>query len=134
MIVLLHSILSLFLSYDDYCALGIMSIRCNSKLRWLDLLAYFGFENIVNIADETKNPTKTIPKALVIPIIATAVSYMLVAISTSALVGWKELSLSEAPLAFTAEKVFGNQREIILSLIALFATSNTAPMMLIQLL
>jgi APA family basic amino acid/polyamine antiporter len=98
----------------------------------LIFFAYFGFENIVNIADETKNPTRTIPKALLVSIIATTVIYILVALSTSALVGWKELSLSEVPLALAAEKAFGNQGVIMLSLIALFATANTALMMLIS--
>jgi APA family basic amino acid/polyamine antiporter len=65
----------------------------------LTFFAYFGFENIVNIADETKNPSKTIPMALLVSIISTTIIYILVALCTSALVGWKELSLSEAPLA-----------------------------------
>ncbi len=79
----------------------------------LIFFAYFGFENIVNIADETKNPTNTIPKALLISIISTTVIYILVALSTSALVGWKELSLSEAPLALAADKALGNQGVIL---------------------
>jgi basic amino acid/polyamine antiporter, APA family len=98
----------------------------------LIFFAYFGFENIVNIADETRNPARTIPKALLVSIIATTIIYILVALSTSALVGWKELSLSDAPLALAAEKAFGNQGVVMLSLIALFATSNTALMMLIS--
>ena len=98
----------------------------------LIFFAYYGFENIVNIADETKNPAKVIPKALLISIIVTTVFYILVAVSTSALVGWKELSLSEAPLSLAAEKAFGRLGVFILSFIALFATSNTALMMLIS--
>ena len=66
----------------------------------LIFFAYFGFENIVNIADETKNPSRTIPKALLISIVTTTVIYILVALSTTALVGWKELSLSQAPDSF----------------------------------
>ena len=98
----------------------------------LIFFAYYGFENIVNIADETKNPVRVIPKALLISIAVTTALYILVAITTSALVGWKALSLSEAPLSLAAEKAFGAQGVIILSLIALFATSNTALMMLIS--
>jgi APA family basic amino acid/polyamine antiporter len=98
----------------------------------LIFFAYYGFENIVNIADETKNPAKVIPKALLISIAVTSAIYILVAISTSALVGWKAMSLSEAPLSLAAEKAFGGQGIIILSFIALFATSNTALMMLIS--
>jgi APA family basic amino acid/polyamine antiporter len=98
----------------------------------LIFFAYYGFENIVNIADETKNPAKGIPKALLISIAVTTAFYILVAISTSALVGWKGLSLYEAPLSLAAEKAFDGQGVIILSLIALFATSNIALMMLIS--
>ncbi|HKG88649.1 MAG TPA: APC family permease, partial [Nitrososphaeraceae archaeon] len=98
----------------------------------LIFFAYYGFENIVNIADETKNPVKVIPKALLISIAVTSAIYILVAISTSALVEWKAMSLSEAPLSLAAEKAFGGQGIIILSFIALFATSNTALMMLIS--
>jgi APA family basic amino acid/polyamine antiporter len=98
----------------------------------LIFFAYYGFENIVNIADETKNPARVIPKALLISIAVTTAFYILIAVTASALVGWKALSLSEAPLSLAAEKAFGEQGIIILSLIALFATSNTALMMLIS--
>jgi basic amino acid/polyamine antiporter, APA family len=98
----------------------------------LVFFAYYGFENIVNIADETKNPVRVIPKALLISIAVTTALYILVAISTSALVGWKGLSLTEAPLSLAAERALGGQGVIILSTIALFATSNTALMMLIS--
>ena len=98
----------------------------------LIFFAYYGFENIVNIADETRNPARIIPMAILISIAFATILYILVAISTSALVGWKGLSLSEAPLSLGAEKVFSGRGVIILSLIALFATSNTALMMLVS--
>ena len=98
----------------------------------LIFFAFFGFENIVNIADETKIPNKTIPKALLITIIVTIVIYILVAISAISLVGWHDLYLSEAPLATAAKKASGTLGIFILSIIALFATSNTVLMMLIS--
>lgn len=57
--------------------------------------------------------------------------YILVAISALDLVGWKELSLSDAPLATAAGKAFGDRNTLMLSIIALFATSNTILMMLV---
>jgi amino acid transporter len=42
----------------------------------LIFFAYYGFENIVNIADETKNPAKGIPKALLISIAVTTAFYL----------------------------------------------------------
>jgi basic amino acid/polyamine antiporter, APA family len=98
----------------------------------LIFFAYYGFENMANIAEEIKNPSKVIPKALLISIVITTVVYILVALSTVSLVGWKELSSSDAPLAVAAEKAFGNQGILMLSVIALFATSNTVLMMLIS--
>jgi APA family basic amino acid/polyamine antiporter len=97
----------------------------------LIFFAYFGFENIANIADETKNASKVIPKALLTSILVTTVVYILVAISALDLVGWKALSESEAPLATAADKAFGNRGSFMLSVIALFATLNTVLMMLV---
>ena len=98
----------------------------------LIFFAYYGFENLVNISEETKNASKVIPKALIISIVVTTVVYILVALSAITLVGWEELSLSEAPLASAAEKAFGKIGVTVLSAIALFATSNTVLMMLIS--
>jgi basic amino acid/polyamine antiporter, APA family len=98
----------------------------------LVFFAYYGFENISNISEETKNPTRTIPRALLFSILVTTIIYILVAISTVALVGWEELSRSNAPLALAASKVLGNNGIIILTILALFATTNTFLMMLIS--
>ena len=76
----------------------------------LVFFAYYGFENISNISEETKNPTRTIPEALVFSILVTTIIYVLVAVSTVALVGWEELSNSTAPLAIAASKSIGQQR------------------------
>jgi hypothetical protein len=95
----------------------------------LAFFAYFGFENLANISEETKNATRTIPRALMISIAITTAVYIIVALSAIALVGWEELSLTEAPLALAAEKAFGRSGLTALSGIALFATSNTVLMM-----
>jgi APA family basic amino acid/polyamine antiporter len=48
------------------------------------------------------------------------------------LVGWEELSRSDAPLALAASKVLGNSGVFVMTIFALFATTNTALMMLIS--
>jgi amino acid transporter len=97
----------------------------------LAFFAYFGFENLANISEETKNAPKTIPKALMVSIAATTAVYILIAVSAIALTGWEELSSTQAPLALAAEKAFGKAGVVALSAIALFATSNTVLMMLV---
>lgn len=98
----------------------------------LIFFAYYGFENIANLSEETRNPTRVIPKGLLMSILLTSIIYLLVAVSSISLIGWKELSSSEAPLAVVAERAFGYQGIVLLSVIALFATTNTVLMMLIS--
>jgi len=92
----------------------------------LVFFAYLGFENVANISEETKNPSKTIPSALLLSIIITTLIYMLVSISVINLVSWKELAMSPAPLALAASKVFGDNAFVLISIFALFATSGTS--------
>lgn len=91
----------------------------------LAFFAYIGFEDIVKLAEETKNPEKNIPRALFIASIIVIIIYTLVAISAVSVIPFEELKKSESPLADVIGKRFGNEGVIIISVIALFATSNT---------
>lgn len=97
----------------------------------LIFFAFIGFESMVNVAEEIKNPSKTIPKAIVLAIIITAILYILVSISAVRVLNWEELGTSLAPLASIADKAFGKTGSIVLSSIALFATTNTVLISLI---
>ena len=59
------------------------------------------------------------------------VLYILVAISAVSVVGWEELSRSDAPLADIAFSAFGSNAFILLTIIALFATANTVLLMML---
>ena len=91
----------------------------------LIFFSYLGFQGITTLAEETKNPEKTIPKAIMLAILITTIIYILVGITAVSIVPWQELSQSSAPLALIAERVFGEQSFVILSCIALFSTFNT---------
>jgi len=97
----------------------------------LIFFAYLGFEDIVNIAEETKRPEKTIPKALILSVLITTFLYVLVALISVSLVDWQTLGLSTAPLASAASQVLGENAFTVMSIIALFATSNTVLIMLV---
>ncbi|MEM5874391.1 MAG: amino acid permease [Candidatus Aenigmatarchaeota archaeon] len=97
----------------------------------LIFFAYIGFENIVNLAEETKKPTKTLPKATILAITITSLLYILVSISAISTVSWQELASSKAPLALVASKAIGKEAFFILWIIALFATANTVLVILI---
>jgi len=97
----------------------------------LVFFAYLGFEDIVNIAEETRNPEKTIPKALILSILITTCLYILVSSATVSLADWRALSGSSAPLALAASNALGEYTFTLISIIALFATSNTVLIMLV---
>jgi amino acid transporter len=64
-------------------------------------LAFFamtGFENAANVAEETINPSKTFPRALVGGMIAAGVIYVLVAVTAALTVPTKTLADSDAAL------------------------------------
>jgi len=98
----------------------------------LIFFSYIGFQSITRLAEETKQPKKSIPKAIIISIIATTIIYILVAIAAVSVIPAEELSLEGAPLARIAETAFGKNSFVLLSAIALFSTFNTALMMLLS--
>ncbi|MBE0522451.1 MAG: amino acid permease, partial [Candidatus Methanoperedenaceae archaeon] len=97
----------------------------------LVFFAYMGFEGIVKLSEETKNPEKTIPKSLILALLISIFLYVLVALASVSVMGWDELATSEAPLADIALTALGPDAFVILSVIALFATANTALLMML---
>lgn len=91
----------------------------------LVFFAYMGFESIVKLKEETKNPDKVIPKALMYAVVITTVFYVLVALAAVSIIGWEELAASKAPLASVAAASLGGYAFLLLGIIALFSTSNT---------
>ncbi len=91
----------------------------------LIFFAFIGFENMANIAEEVKNPKKTIPRAIVLSVLITGTIYILVSLSVVRVVDWSELAASSAPIALVAERGLGPKAHVLLSSIALFAITNT---------
>lgn len=97
----------------------------------LIFFAYIGFEHIANMSEETRNPRRTIPRALLLSILITTVLYVLVAISAVRVLDWRDLAGSSTPLAAVAGSALGPSGSILLTIIALFATTNTVLIALI---
>lgn len=91
----------------------------------LIIFAYFGFENIVNLAEETKSPEKTIPRAILLSLLMSTALYVLVSLAAVALMPPSQLALTESALTDAA---MGSSKRIagVLAGIALFSTANTA--------
>ena len=65
----------------------------------LTFFAFLGFEDTLNVAEEVKNPTRTLPLGLLMALALTAILYVGVAITAVSVVPWRELAQAGAPLA-----------------------------------
>ncbi|MBI4896465.1 MAG: amino acid permease, partial [Candidatus Aenigmarchaeota archaeon] len=96
----------------------------------LIFFAYIGFEELVNFSEETKNASKVIPKALVLSLAISTLLYILISVSSISLLGAEKLAASSAPLTEVMTSVIPHAG-VLMTLIALFATSNTVLAILI---
>lgn len=96
----------------------------------LIIFSFFGFENIVNLAEETQKPERDLPRAILVSVILSTILYILVSLSALALLSPEKLAGSEAPLMSVAQMMSENYGKI-LGAIALFSTANTALISLI---
>lgn len=96
----------------------------------LIIFSFFGFENIANLAEETKNPERNLPRAILISVVISLVLYVLVSLSALALLSSEKLAASPAPLMDVARVLSENYGKV-LGAIALFSTANTALISLI---
>ena len=97
----------------------------------LAFFAFVGFEDIVNVAEEAKDPVRTVPRATIITLAVSSGLYFLVALVAVAVVPLDRLGGSDAPLALVFETATGRSAELI-SLIAIFAVLNGVMIQLIM--
>lgn len=90
---------------------------------FLAFYAFIGFEDMVNVAEEAKNPRKTMPLAILFSLIMSTVLYLLVVIVATKVVTPAELSKSDAPLSLVYEQS-GASHAAILSVIGITAAVN----------
>ena len=98
---------------------------------FLAFYAFIGFEDMVMVAEEVKEPTKTMPKAIVIALIVSTLLYITVAIISILAIEPQTLSKSSAPLADVYSTLTGKE-PIILSFIGIFAVINGALIQIIM--
>jgi amino acid transporter len=91
----------------------------------LAFYAFIGFEDMVNVAEEVKNPRRNLPLAIILALCVSTVLYMLVALTAVLALPIETLSQSTAPLATVIE--YHNQGSpVSIGLISLVAVINGA--------
>ncbi|MEU0989532.1 APC family permease [Streptomyces sp. NPDC005953] len=92
----------------------------------LGFFAFVGFEDSVNMAEETKDPIRTFPRAIFIGVAVTGTIYVLVALVSSLLVDHRTLAGSSGPLLEVVKAGGVDFPPKLFALIALFAVTNSA--------
>lgn len=87
------------------------------------VFAFIGFEHLVNVAEEMKEPNRTLPRALFLTLGLTALIYGLVVWIAVTAVPPQELGSSSAPLALVYQRLTGLPL-VTMSAIAIVATLN----------
>lgn len=91
----------------------------------LIFFSYVGFEDLVKMAEETKEAKKNLPRAILLSGVIVLGIYVLIAICAVSVLEWKELANSNGPLAAVIRTKLGTTGATILVIVALFATSKT---------
>ena len=91
----------------------------------LGFFAFIGFEDMVNVAEEVKDPGRDMPRAILTALVLTGIVYLAVVIVATSVVAPKTLASSEAPLLLVVEQSTAAIPGGLFSLIALFAVANT---------
>lgn len=93
----------------------------------LAFFAMVGFEDSVNMAEETKDPVRNFPKMMITGIGITGIIYVLIALFAVAIVPVGELGASDTPLVTVVETAApGIPAGDILPFISMFAVANSA--------
>lgn len=97
----------------------------------LVIFAFIGFEQIATLAEETRQPSRTVPRAVLLSIAVSTSIYMAVAVAAVSVLGWEALSSEDAPLTAVASDAVGGGAGDLISVIALFSTFNTMLLMVV---
>lgn len=92
---------------------------------FLAYYAFIGFEDMVTVAEEVKEPQRTLPRAILLAIVISTLLYLAVSVAAVLALPPDELSASRAPLALVFERSTGASPKVMAA-ISLFAVINGA--------
>lgn len=98
---------------------------------FLAFFAFIGFEDMVNVAEEVRDVSRTLPRAIIATLVLTFVLYVAVTLVAVRSLPIEELAASEAPLALVYERA-GGDAALFIGLVAIAATANGALIQMIM--
>jgi APA family basic amino acid/polyamine antiporter len=110
--------------FTPFAPMGSFGILQGSALIFF---AYTGFARITTMAEEVKDPSRTIPRSIILALVTSTVIYLFVSLTAVGLVGYTGLSETGSPLV-QAMKITGSQAAV--SLVAMGAIVATTSVLL----
>jgi amino acid transporter len=92
----------------------------------LAFFAFIGFEDMYNVAEETRDPERTVPLGLLLAMAAAALLYIAVAVTAVSVVPWQELAEAPGPITEVMNRAAPALPPSLFTAITLFAIANTA--------
>lgn len=91
----------------------------------LTFFSFIGFEDMLNVAEEVKQPERTMPWGIVLALAAVTVLYISVAVTAVSVVDYRVLALAPAPLSAICHRAAPWLPARTYDFITLFAVANT---------
>ena len=92
----------------------------------LTFFAFISFEDALNVAEECRDPQRTIPIALVTAMVIGALIYVGVAVTAVSVVPWRELAEAPGPPTEVMARAAPALAPWVYTVVTLFAVANTA--------
>ncbi|MBV1916291.1 MAG: amino acid permease [Pseudomonadales bacterium] len=113
-------------------SLGEVGIVAVFSGAFLAFYAYIGFEDMVNIAEEVKQPRRNMPRAIIISLVVSTLIYVVVSLTSVLVVQPSELANSDAPLSLIYSTAGNSDSAFLITVISLFAVVNGALIQIIM--
>lgn len=96
----------------------------------LTFFAFVGFEDLLNLAEEVKDPERTMPRGIILAVLCTTIIYVLVSLAAVSVIPYARLAdpANGAPMTQIAAKAATGIPPWLFTGITLFAVANTALM------
>ena len=91
----------------------------------LVFFAFIGFDEVITLAEETRDPTRTMPRALLLALGVSSLLYIGVAVAAVSVLGSAALAASPRPLTDVIAHAVGHRSAGLVSAIAMTSTANT---------
>ncbi len=91
----------------------------------LVFFAFIGFDEVITLGEETRDPTRTVPRALLAALAISTALYVAVAVAAVSAIGAEALATSERPLGDVVATIAGSRSGDAIAIAALISTTNT---------